>query len=207
MITTSLVGDKRVKILQGDNYLNMVLRGYKYCPDLKVNLFAMLKPLKEGWNLNNYGTQLVLSKGGCSIIFDQTIRTPGGCLSGVRMVPNVETIDEQALAMIEEVHKAKPMSIEFLHGWLGHIGVEDLKATARYYNINWKEDTKPWVCFGCALAKGKKKLVPKKVKARAFELAHCLFIDISSTKAKSLGGNKFWLLVVDDCTDYCRHSS
>ena len=28
-----------------------------------------------------------------------------------------------------------------------------------------------------------------------------LCIDISSIKAKSYGGNKFWLLVVDECTD------
>ena len=30
-----------------------------------------------------------------------------------------------------------------------------------------------------------------------------LFIDIGSVKAESYGGSKFWLLIVDDCTDMC----
>jgi hypothetical protein len=30
-----------------------------------------------------------------------------------------------------------------------------------------------------------------------------LFIDIGSIKAESYGGSKFWVLVLDDCTDKC----
>jgi len=30
-----------------------------------------------------------------------------------------------------------------------------------------------------------------------------IFIDISSIQNKSIGGSKFWLLVLDDATDYC----
>jgi hypothetical protein len=29
----------------------------------------------------------------------------------------------------------------------------------------------------------------------------CLFMDISLIKKRSLGGSKYWLLVLDDCTD------
>lgn len=30
-----------------------------------------------------------------------------------------------------------------------------------------------------------------------------MFIDIISSKAESYGGSKFWVLVLDDCTDMC----
>jgi hypothetical protein len=30
-----------------------------------------------------------------------------------------------------------------------------------------------------------------------------LYIDISSIKERSIGGEKFWALIVDDYTDYC----
>jgi transposase InsO family protein len=31
----------------------------------------------------------------------------------------------------------------------------------------------------------------------------CLYVDISSIKERSIGGAKFWALIVDDNTDYC----
>ncbi len=38
---------------------------------------------------------------------------------------------------------------------------------------------------------------------QAKKAAECLFVDISSQPHRSLGGNKHWLLVVDDATDNC----
>jgi hypothetical protein len=34
-------------------------------------------------------------------------------------------------------------------------------------------------------------------------LGERLFMDISSVRDLSLGGYKFWVLVVDECTDHC----
>jgi hypothetical protein len=43
--------------------------------------------------------------------------------------------------------------------------------------------------------------VPKESETKSIIPGERLYIDASSVKAKSFGGSKFWLLVVDDCTD------
>ena len=88
-----------------------------------------------------------------------------------------------------------------LHSFLGHIGEEQVCATAK--NLESSLVGKPKRCEHCAInkacqKKSKKTLAEDKTFTTAGEHS---FLDISSIKASSFGGSKFWLLVVDDATD------
>ena len=53
----------------------------------------------------------------------------------------------------------------------------------------------------CAEAKSRQRNVNKESEGGSDIAGERLFIDISSVKKRSLGGSKFWLLILDDCTD------
>ena len=60
-------------------------------------------------------------------------------------------------------------------------------------------------CVYCSIAKAKQKGVPKQTDPdrKTYKPAEKLSFDLSSVKTKSLGGSKFWLLIIDDATDMC----
>jgi transposase InsO family protein len=59
------------------------------------------------------------------------------------------------------------------------------------------------VCADCAKAKAQQRNRPKgNNTVHAKHNGERLFMDISSIKTTSYGGSKYWLLVVDDKTDY-----
>ncbi len=84
---------------------------------------------------------------------------------------------------------------------LGHAGEYASRLTANFYN--WKIQGKLSRCESCGLSKSRQSPIPKKAIPRSNIPGERLFIDISSIKSKSLGGSKFWLLVIDDATDFC----
>ena len=88
-----------------------------------------------------------------------------------------------------------------LHKIFGHPNAQTLAKTAEFYGIEATGELKP--CESCALAKAKQKNVPKSTKTESQVPGERLFIDISSIKHTSYGGKKYWLLIVDDCTDTC----
>ncbi|MCP4748317.1 MAG: transposase family protein [Desulfobacteraceae bacterium] len=57
-------------------------------------------------------------------------------------------------------------------------------------------------CVSCAIRKARKKRISKQnLVSRSKIPGERLFLNISSQKISSLGGNMHWLLVLDDCTD------
>ena len=54
----------------------------------------------------------------------------------------------------------------------------------------------------CGLAKARQKNVPKVVTNKATNRRERLFLDISGVKHNSLGGAKFWVLLVDELIRY-----
>ena len=55
-----------------------------------------------------------------------------------------------------------------------------------------------YICEGCALAKAKAKSVPKMTMSKATQPGERLCKDISGPYKKSILGNDYWILVVDD---------
>ncbi len=82
------------------------------------------------------------------------------------------------------------------HKRLGHPCYEYPKKTASEYGVMWKGV--PEVCAGCAMGKGHQKAVKKHTENRAKQRCERLFVDMSTLPTVSLGGSKYWILIVDD---------
>ena len=57
-------------------------------------------------------------------------------------------------------------------------------------------------CDSCAVSKMKQKSIQKFTQNKATAKGERLFMDISSVKGKSNGGSKYWLLVIDEATQF-----
>ena len=78
---------------------------------------------------------------------------------------------------------------------------DTVKRTAEYYE--WATKNNFENCEDCAMAKSRQANMNKERVERAKERGERLFVDISSTEHESFGKARFWLLIVDDATDYC----
>ena len=65
--------------------------------------------------------------------------------------------------------------------------------------VEWEKKA----CSDCAIAKARQKNLNKVWSSGSKVPGERLFVDISSIRGESYGGTKFWVLVLDDCTDYC----
>jgi hypothetical protein len=158
-----------------------------------VNLFSISKSLLNGWSISNKGVEIKLSKGKSKTVFDRTIKTSKGLVVGVKIVSRT---DDLANVMLD---RRKSIDISVLHGVLGHPSEDITKKTADYYG--WKITGKFKPCYDRQTAKSKQNAVPNESETKSIIPGERLYIDTSSVKAKTFGGSKFWLLVVDDCTD------
>ena len=94
----------------------------------------------------------------------------------------------------------KKMHIMKVHHMLGHANEDVVRRTAR--NLGYELKGKMIPCISCSIAKAKQKSVPKRAQSPSTVRGERLFIDISSVRGKSYGGVKFWLLVVDEATNF-----
>ena len=105
----------------------------------------------------------------------------------------------------DEAHAAmeagKSISATKLHNMTGHTGEHLLKPTANYMKLKLIGRLQP--CEVCAKAKIRQRNVQKKkIKKMPTKPGYRVFIDISSFKQVSRGGNKHWLIMVDEFSDY-----
>ena len=98
----------------------------------------------------------------------------------------------------------KIFSMSKLHQITGHTGEHLLRPTANYMKIKLTGKMAP--CEVCAQAKIRQADIPKKkMKKLPTRPGYRVFIDICSFKQVSRGGNRHWLIVVDEFSD-CSHS-
>ena len=91
-----------------------------------------------------------------------------------------------------------------LHQITGHTGEHLLRPTANYMRIKLTGKLAP--CEVCAQAKIRQMNIPKKkMKKLPTRPGYRVFMDICSFKQVSRGGNRHWLIVVDEFSD-CPHS-
>ena len=166
-------------------------------PDLApFNLFSITRALSGGCRLGNEGEIItVTTKDGFKLAFDQKIRTKTGYVGAVEILPLEE--DEMAAAIVDGA-----VDVNKFHELLGHVSEEKARAVARYYGVKLVGKFNP--CSACAEAKARQKNIPKKVaEDRKCNIAgERLLMDTSSIKARSFGGAKYWLLVLDEATGY-----
>ena len=113
----------------------------------------------------------------------------------------VQRVMDQAHSAIEP---GKKISMWKFHQITGHTGEHLLRPTAKYMKIEITGKLEP--CEICAQAKIRQVNVPKKkMKKVLTRSGYMVFVDISSFKQVSRGGNRHWLIAVDEFSD-CSHS-
>jgi hypothetical protein len=84
---------------------------------------------------------------------------------------------------------------------MGHVNERFLRETARYYGIPLYGTLDP--CVHCSLANIRHSPIPKKQQSiRHFKPMEKFYIDVSKFAHPSIAGSKYWLLIVDDATDF-----
>ena len=139
------------------------------------------------------------------IAFDRKVRTPSGWIPGVDVISKPTEIAHYGLETKPEASEMKisPPKVNFheFHESIGHPNNAITRNTAKAHGIDL-EGPGDKLCASCVLSKAQKKPISKQETLPKAKLpAERLFLNISGSKNKSLGGNKFWLLVLDDVTD------
>ena len=171
----------------------------KIVPELNHDLFSFTKAMKDGWQMNGRwkegGLMIELFKTTrASMKFDRMIPSGSSWLMGIK----VHRVYDEAHAAMEP---GKSISATKLHQITGHTGEHLLKPTANYMKLKLLGSLPP--CEACAKAKIRQRNVQKKkIKKMPTKPGYRVFIDISSFKQASRGGNRHWLIVVDEFSDY-----
>ena len=92
------------------------------------------------------------------------------------------------------------LSINEIHEILGHPCVEITKATAAKLELKGTGEMSK--CEHYDIGKMRKQNISKKPLARADIPGERVYMDISSIKYRSAGGSKFWVLFVDDFSNF-----
>ena len=178
---------------------SIVMKDVLYVPDLWVNLLSITKAISQP-NILLSGIENVISlrNGQDKLTFDHKLTNGSktGWLWGVRILPiDSETGEEMINLTVES------QTYQYIHGLLGHPNEKVTKATAKKLGIRIK-DSPQTLCIDCVKSKTRKKSVPKSSATHATEKGERIAMDISSIKAKSYGGSKYWLMIQDEYTGY-----
>ena len=124
------------------------------------------------------------------------IETKTNWLAGVEMIPVVTTSKLQP-----KNGNMKTENVNTLHEIFGHVREDATRLTAEYYGIKLRGTLDP--CEDCARAKARQRNLGHGNESKKNENpGERLGFDLSSVKTESLGGSKYWLLVVDHATDH-----
>ena len=170
----------------------------KILPELNHDLFSFTKAVKKGWQMNGRwkegGLMIELFKTTrASMKFDRMIPSGSSWLMGIR----VQRVFDQAHSAMEP---GKTIFISKFRQITGHTGEHLLRPTPNYMKLKLIGRLPP--CKVCAQAKIRQRNIPKKkMKKLPTKPGYRVFIDICSFKQVSRGGNRHWLIVVDEFSD------
>ena len=169
---------------------------------LNHDLFSFTKAMKEGWQMNGRwkegGLVIELFKTTrASMKFDRMTPSRSSWLMGIK----VHRVLDHANSAMEP---GNTISMSKFHQMTGHTVEYRLRPTANYMRLKLTGKLAP--CEVCAQAKIRQRNMPKKkMKKLPTRPRYSIFIDICSFKQVSRGGNRHWLIVVDEFSD-CTHS-
>ena len=174
----------------------------KIVPQLNHDLFSFTKAMKEGWQMNGRWKE-----GGLVI---ELFKTTRASMKFDRMIPSGSSwlMRIKVQRVLDHAHSAmepgKTISMSKLHQITGHTGEHLLRPTANFMRIKLTGKLAP--CEVCAQAKIRQMNISKnKMKKLPTRPGYRVFMDICSFKQVSRGGNRHWLIVVDEFSD-CTHS-
>ena len=179
--------------------ISMTLTNVLCTPELGYNLVSLTKAfLVGGYKLAGDKNGLQLRKGDVEFTFDRVIQSGTGVLLGVEMIKVQQEKPETAAVVLAEGTK---VSYAKMHALLGHVGEDRIRATAKKLKLQLTGRVSK--CEDCAVSKARQTNLNQEAENKSTVPGQRLLFDISSIKGKSYGGAKFWLLVIDEATDYC----
>ena len=198
-VTSLKKGKKKITINQKHGQDKIVtLSHVHYVPELICNLFSVTSAISNGGIITSDGLMLTVMKGNQQITFNHQIWTNQGYLLGIKTKHFQGEVTMPIT--VKGMKIMKKVDINDLNIILCHANERYVRSTAKKYD--W-EFTGTWkVCEYCALGKARQKNLYKintnpinyKDKESQF------YLDISSINSTSLGGSKYWCLVVDEQT-------
>jgi len=175
-----------------------VLENVQFIPGFWVNLFSLTAAMSKGCSIHNEDWMIVISKNSLELKFNEEIKTKNGFVCSITLVAKPAT--DCMLAMVATANHHRAININDLHKKLGHTSKALMRKTAKFYG--WQLKNLFETCESCALAKLRQKDTNKEKKAQSETPGEWLFINISHVKNQSFGGSQFWLLAVNDATDF-----
>jgi len=172
-----------------------ILDNVQYIPNFWVNLFSLMAAIAKGCTITNEGRTIIIEKNSLKLKFDEEIKMKNSFVCGV--ILEVSPDDNYALSTVNATRKK---DINELHKALGHASEMIIRDMAKFYK--WPLTNQFAACKSCALAKSCQKNTNKEKKARSKSPGEQLFINISHPQAKSFSGLQYWLLAIDDATDF-----
>ena len=138
-----------------------------------------------------------MTKDDFTLSFDLKIRTKTGYVAAVEIIS-----DDSEEVATPALGSDQPVNVNEFHCLLGHVSEAKARAVAKYYGV--KLVGKFETCSACAAAKARQMNIPKEIPeaSKCKVVGEKLHFDISSIKARSFGGAKYWLLVLDEATGY-----
>ena len=191
----------------------LVLSNVLFAPEFTKNIISVARLTSNGNSVSFTDDSMVIRNGRNKLQCKRDSRNgPGGMFyvdatvaktnqqlydvapkeNNKTLIPALKTSKSQG----EDTKNGVKIDINEAHELLGHVGALSLRETARVFE--WELTGQLEVCIGCTEAKAKATAVAKKTTTKATRPGERLFTDISGPYAKSIIGNKYWIMVVDD---------
>ncbi len=187
-------GKFRGEVTMPEGMKEVIISGMRYVPGFYVKLFSITSAMKKGAKITSEGMQLTVENGPMKLVFRQCLETTSSFVLGLEIKP-------KASKFAGFIGKSQKMDAQEWLRQLGHVSDDIMRRTATYYGQRLKEKFEN--CKNCTMGKSRQTNISKETVERATKPGERLFIDISSTEHESYGKAKFWLLVVDDATNFC----
>lgn len=186
-LPVSGIGDIKLKLFDGKNYVNSTLYDVLHVPDIKINLFSVMVATRKGYVVKMLNEKCCIYKGSllCAI----------GNLKGKAYVLDVlydecmNKVDVAAVSLLSEWHER-----------LGHQSLDYVKKVLTDNNIQFQNDKQQ--CVACL--QGKIHRLPfiesTRFTSKPLELVHS---DVCGPmEVESVGGSRYFLLLKDDFTNF-----
>ena len=168
----------------------ILLKNVLYVPSFEQNIISIPTLMKNGFSLKARNKNFELVQNRRSLKLKEMDEKGLFYFVGHRIDQNESVYNN----MMKK--KQMTMDINLAHDAFNHLSPEVLRKTCKGLNIKLTGNWNP--CPGCMYAKAKQKNVKKITDERAKSPGERLFIDTSGPYPRSMGGNIYWMKVVDD---------
>ena len=188
------IGTKVGTVMQKDGqHKNIVLKNVKYVPKLKCNLLSLTQAINCGFEMRDNNEGLWIRKGAMTYDFDRKYKSVSGFLFGLK-------IDNRQVRTNVKTSARDKINASIMHARLGHTDETYIRETCKRLGVDIKRPFPS--CEICAISKMKQKGTQKRLYTKALKKGERLFMNISHVKGESSGDFKYWLLVVDEATEF-----